>query len=303
MTTPPLILIVDDDRTMRRLLRVAMEEEGYEVIEAQNGQQCLDEYQSRQPDMVLLDAIMPGMDGFTCCQTLRSQYENSDLPILMITALDDQESIEQAFVAGATDYVTKPIYWSVLSQRVRHLLHTSHALKQLSTLNVCLNRYEQWQQAWGKVTSECQQPFGMKSLLQKTMKDLQVLLGAERVGIHQINGTLLAEVICSGYPSVKTLSWKQLLLWDSYEEFYRQGKMITIDLAQETRLSPDAITPLHQLMVKTVTMMPIVVEGGVWAILWIHHCRQTYGWESLEIECLTHWSDLLAIARRLHSSI
>ncbi len=106
----PLIFIVDDDRTMRSLLRIAMEEEGYRVIEAKNGQQCLDEYGRWQPDIVLLDAIMPEMDGFTCCQKLRSLEDNCYLPILMITALDDQDSIEQAFAAGATDYITKPYF-------------------------------------------------------------------------------------------------------------------------------------------------------------------------------------------------
>ncbi len=118
----PLIMIVDDDRSMRLLLNMAMEEEGYRVAEAQNGEQCLAEYAQYQPNLILLDAMMPGMDGFTCCKQIRSLPGGDRVPILMITALDDRESIEQALSAGATDYMTKPIQWAVLSEQVQRLL-------------------------------------------------------------------------------------------------------------------------------------------------------------------------------------
>ncbi len=99
-----------------------MEGEGYQVLEAKNGEQCLAEFTESRPQMVLLDAVMPGIDGFTCCQQLRQRPEAQDVPVLMITVLDDSESVDRAFEAGATDYVTKPIHWPVLCQRVRRLL-------------------------------------------------------------------------------------------------------------------------------------------------------------------------------------
>ena len=119
---PPLIMIVDDDRSMRMLLNMAMEDLDYRVVEAKNGEQCLAEYVDRQPDLILLDAMMPDIDGFTCCQKIRSLPRGDRLPILMITALDDRESIQQALDAGATDYITKPIRWAILSEKVRRLL-------------------------------------------------------------------------------------------------------------------------------------------------------------------------------------
>ena len=125
------ILIVDDDRAMRLLLRMAMEEEGYTVIEAKDGEQCLVEFVRHQPQVVLLDAVMPGMDGFTCCQQLRQRPEAQEVPVLMITVLDDSDSVDRAFEAGATDYVTKPIHWPVLCQRVRRLLNAYWATMQL----------------------------------------------------------------------------------------------------------------------------------------------------------------------------
>lgn len=119
---PPIITIVDDDRSMRMLLNMAMEDAGYQVVEAKNGEQFLAEYADNQPDLILLDAMMPGLDGFTCCQKIRSLPGGDRVPILMITALDDSESVQKALEAGATDYITKPIKWAVLSEKVERLL-------------------------------------------------------------------------------------------------------------------------------------------------------------------------------------
>ncbi len=138
----PLILITDDDRSMRTLLNLAMTEEGYDAVEAKNGEQCLGEYQLRKPDAILLDAVMPNMDGFSCCEKIRQLPGGELIPILMITVLDDQKSIEQAFNCGATDYITKPIYWAVLSQRMRRLLATNQVLREVQTVKQKLHQQQ-----------------------------------------------------------------------------------------------------------------------------------------------------------------
>ncbi len=115
------ILIVDDEPTMRFLLRAAMKKEGYHVIEASNGEECLKLVQQQQPDIVLMDAKMPKMDGFECCARLQAISPKDPTPILMITSLDDPESVDLAFAVGASDYATKPIHWALLRQRVRCL--------------------------------------------------------------------------------------------------------------------------------------------------------------------------------------
>jgi PAS domain S-box-containing protein len=143
----PLILVVDDDKFMRIQLRRAMEQAGYQVAEASNGEEAIASYLRLCPDVVLLDALMPVMDGFTCCYQLQALScpgwdSNGEVspdeaglalrtPVLMITALEDQESVDQAFKAGATDYITKPIHWAVLRQRVRRLLQASQSMREL----------------------------------------------------------------------------------------------------------------------------------------------------------------------------
>src|SRR4028118_784689 len=104
----PLILIVDDEKFMRIQLRRAMEQSGYQVAEATDGEEALAAFTRLHPDMVLLDALMPVMDGFTCCTQLQLIPGGDRTPVLMITALESQESVNQAFEVGAIDYITKP---------------------------------------------------------------------------------------------------------------------------------------------------------------------------------------------------
>ena len=294
-----LILIVDDDRTMRNLLKIAMEEEGYRAIEAKNGQQCLEEYHRHQPDIVLLDAIMPEMDGFTCCQKLRSLNNNHYLPILMITALDDQDSIDQAFMAGATDYITKPIFWSVLSQRVHHLLLTCQALRELTLLKSHLVKQQQWQRLAHQITHQWQPSLKLKSLFQDCLEQLRKQVDAERMGIHRMDGKLIAESIASGYPSVKTLEWEKMTLLDRYRATYEQGETIRLDFSQELNLCNEDLVPLEQLGLKHLTLIPLMVKKDIWGILWIHHCSCDYHWETWEIDCLIHLRDLLAVSSKI----
>jgi PAS domain S-box-containing protein len=118
----PLVLIVDDDRGIRLVLRHVLEQHGYAVLEAENGVQGVSAYESQQPDLVLLDVIMPAMDGFDTCRRLRALPGGDRIPVLMITSLDDEPSIDKAFEAGATDYITKPIHLASVCHRVGWLL-------------------------------------------------------------------------------------------------------------------------------------------------------------------------------------
>src|SRR5262249_32846270 len=103
------ILIADDDPNARFMLREFLEEEGYRVTEAENGVQALALYQEAYPSLVLLDAMMPSPDGFQVCSEIQMFPQRKRAPVLMITGLDDQASVDRAFEVGAVDYVTKPI--------------------------------------------------------------------------------------------------------------------------------------------------------------------------------------------------
>lgn len=131
----PVILIIDDDNFVQMQLRLYLEREGYDIITAKNAEEGLISFNKNQPDLILLDAIMPGMNGFDCCAKITAMPEAIYTPVLMITGLDDQHSVDQAFEAGAVDYVTKPIHWAVLRQRVKRLLQQARLQKQFETTN------------------------------------------------------------------------------------------------------------------------------------------------------------------------
>lgn len=131
----PLILVVDDDKFTQLQLRQMMQQEGYRVEAVGDGAQCLAAYTRLHPDIILLDGLMPVMDGFTCCSKLQTLPGGERTPVLMITSLDDQASVDRAFEAGAIDYITKPIHWPVLRQRMRRILQASRATMELEVAN------------------------------------------------------------------------------------------------------------------------------------------------------------------------
>ena len=116
-TGPQLILIVDDELRMRRFIRMNMELEGYQVIEAENGLHALDQIRQFTPDLAVMDVMMPEMDGF---ETLKLLREISTVPVILLTVRDDEEDITRGLALGADDYIYKyhPVYGSpVLNTR------------------------------------------------------------------------------------------------------------------------------------------------------------------------------------------
>jgi diguanylate cyclase (GGDEF)-like protein len=128
------VLVVDDDRSTRNALRHTLQRDGFVVEEASDGAQALVLLKRMQPDVILMDAMMPVMDGFTACARLQELPHGRAIPVLMITALEDNLSVERAFAAGASDYITKPIHFTVLSQRVRRIIEANRAEKRIRHL-------------------------------------------------------------------------------------------------------------------------------------------------------------------------
>jgi CheY-like chemotaxis protein len=137
---PPLILIVDDDDLVRSILCQKVKYDGYQVMTARNGEEALVIYQEIRPDLVLMDGVMPEMDGFECCEQLQKLPGGDLTPVLMITGLDDSASLDRAYAVGAADYITKPIHWAVLRQRVKRVLHQSHLHRELEASNLALRQ-------------------------------------------------------------------------------------------------------------------------------------------------------------------
>jgi diguanylate cyclase (GGDEF)-like protein len=118
----PVALVVDDDRAARLIASSLLQESGFAVEQASNGVEALSVFDHCNPCMVLLDVVMPEMDGFSVCSEIRNRSEQGrHVPVLMMTGLDDIDSINRAYDAGATDFITKPINWTIFHHRLRYI--------------------------------------------------------------------------------------------------------------------------------------------------------------------------------------
>lgn len=127
----PSVLIAEDDMMSRILMRKSLEQAGFDIFEAEDGAQAVEIFRKQPVDIVLLDVMMPVMDGFLACTEIRRLPSGSQVPIIIVTGLDDIDSITKSYDVGATDFLTKPINWLVLSHRVRYILRASRAFDGL----------------------------------------------------------------------------------------------------------------------------------------------------------------------------
>ena len=124
----PLVLIVEDEAPLATMLRYNLEKQGYRVSEASDGQEALTRIQEQQPDIVLLDWMLPQMSGIEVCRQIRRKPSTRDLPVIMVTARTSDQDTVRALNTGADDFITKPFSVDSLLARIRALLRRSNAV-------------------------------------------------------------------------------------------------------------------------------------------------------------------------------
>lgn len=132
----PLILCVDDDKVTLRVIERSLRNTGYGVLTAEGGNQALERLETTTPDLILLDAVMPGMDGYEVCARLRQHEELANIPVIFVTSLEQQEDKVRALALGAADYLPKPIQKDLLLGKVASHLETCARWQELQELNV-----------------------------------------------------------------------------------------------------------------------------------------------------------------------
>ncbi|MBC8119459.1 MAG: EAL domain-containing protein [Burkholderiaceae bacterium] len=161
-----LVLLVDDDPVARLLTASALAERQWRVVEADGGAVALELFAANQPDVVVLDALMPDIDGFVTCEKLRRLSGGEHVPVLMLTGLDDEPSIARAYEAGATDFFVKSTsQWTLLSERLRYMIRASRMREELAESRAKLTKAQRiarlgsWEwnisARWVKLSEEC----------------------------------------------------------------------------------------------------------------------------------------------------
>ncbi|GIW75970.1 MAG: two-component system response regulator [Phycisphaerae bacterium] len=136
------ILIVDDNAQNVELLQAFLESLPVKIVTASDGVEALERVQEHQPDLILLDIMMPRMSGFQVCRKLKSDPKTRDIQILMVTALNELGDIEQAAECGTDDFVSKPVNKFELLTRVKSLLRVRHLKNELERALTYLNEVE-----------------------------------------------------------------------------------------------------------------------------------------------------------------
>ncbi|MBF0444363.1 MAG: fused response regulator/phosphatase [Magnetococcales bacterium] len=201
-TTDATILVCDDDEVLLGLVCQTLHKKGYEVIETEGGQEAIAAYLKHTPDLILMDANMPGMDGFEATQKIQSLATVSQVPIIMITALEDDKSVKKAFDAGAVEYVTKPILWPVLLQRIHLQIEAQKKKKKIQKQNKQLSKEREFIEDIISFLrkSKSFDPEGLNYLIEPVEKTTgDILLSARRPdGAHHV---LLGDVTGHGLPA------------------------------------------------------------------------------------------------------
>ena len=193
MGNDPLVLVVDDDSTMRLLMRESLEQAGFTVEEASDGDKAIALFTQQQPDIMLLDVLMPRMDGFATCTALRSLPAGTHIPIVLVTGLDDIASINRAYELGATDFLTKPIHWPTLGHRIHYTLRASRAIEALHDSQNALRkahdeleqRVEERTLALAKANTTLQQEIRERKLTEEALQNTH-----QRLRFHVENSPL-----------------------------------------------------------------------------------------------------------------
>ena len=174
------ILVVDDNEANRRLLVDLLTVHGYAVRSAHDGPSCIAAVAEAPPELILLDVIMPGMDGFAVCRSLRENPRHHMLPIVMVTSLDPYQERVKGLDAGADDFLSKPIHAPELLARVRSLLRVKHLYDQVEAQ---AKELAQWNESLEKRVAEevmrSQKLMRLKRFLSPQLADLIVAGGAE----------------------------------------------------------------------------------------------------------------------------
>ena len=239
LPSQPKVLLVDDDEVNLLLTSIALRERGFDITEATGGDQAIRMLADWLPDVVVLDALMPGLDGFETCRELRHLAGFESLPVLMLTGLDDDASITRAYEAGATDFFVKSTQWSLLAGRLRYLLRSARTRQELERNKARLARAQDlarmgsfdWKRGDGGpvFSAEGLRVFGLAPDEDLPFRTLLRMLPAEdRAGLLTVLREVLkhSSVLATDVPVTLLDSRQRIVHVEAEPEFNEHGNLV-----------------------------------------------------------------------------
>ncbi|OWY66613.1 histidine kinase [cyanobacterium TDX16] len=305
---PGTILVVDDTPTNLEILFDFLTNYGFKILIAEDGESALQKAVYASPDLILLDVLMPGIDGFETCSRLKASESTREIPVIFMTALSETADKVKGLQVGAVDYVTKPLQHEEVLARVQTHLRLRSLTKQLQAQNVQLEqeieqRQRQYQrsQLFAEVTLKIRQSLQLEDILQAAAIEVQKILQADRVVIYRLRsdgtGNAVAEAVLPGWFSVLGQQFSAEVFPEDCHQLYCQGRIRGIaDVEREENIAPCLVEFMRQFQVKAKLVVPIIIKEELWGLLIAHQCISSRDWTDFETELLGQLADQIGIA-------
>jgi CheY-like chemotaxis protein len=288
-----VIFIVDDIPNNLKVLRGILEPIGYEITFATSGQQTLNRLKTFTPDLILLDLMMPDMDGLQVCKIIKSDPNLQDIPIIFLTASHEKEHLVNAFEQGAVDYITKPFNKAELLTRIN-----THI--QLKYYRNYFNTKQQQEQLINDITLSILQRENLEKILNKIVTVIQSYLQADKVIIGRFNSDYQAEIIAESLSEDSRSLLKQIIPEFDGREFKNISDIFApcevINNSIDINLLPSQINRFTQWEVKSEVIIPLVKNQESWGVLIVNYCQFFHQWKDDELKFLTQISQQIDIA-------
>lgn len=276
-----LLLLVDDQPANLKVLNGILSVVGYKVTFANNGKQALQRLEQIYPDLILLDLMMPEMDGLEVAEYLSNHPQYQEIPIIFLTAIHEKEYLTKAFEKGAVDYLTKPFEQEELLARIQTHLKLKYYRDSL---------YKQIQQEKliTQITHNILGDLDLKNILQTTVLGLKELFQADRVMIHQCQGI----EYCHRIAEATNLNLSTPLEDDKLHCYCNNMSCSSYQCLQITNLNhcqPKISNPpqhLAHLNIQTELYLSLKIQSSLWGTLIIHHFSHSYQWSEQNLTSL-----------------
>jgi two-component system, cell cycle response regulator len=288
------ILVVDDVTLNLKILRAILEPIGYKVSFATGGQQALATIKSAKPDIILLDLIMPNMDGLEVCRVLKSEPELAEIPVIFLTASQEKEHLLQAFELGAVDYVTKPFNKLELLARINTHLTLKH-------YQDCLQKQTEQEKLRSNIIYSIGRSLNLNHILRTTVSEISYFFQIDKVTLFEFKDLYKAKILAESTSKISKLEIEEDiqedLSWINQQFcFSESSRFKLIDNINDSSLSPLHLDFLRARDVKTELIVPVYQQDYLWGTLIAHHCQDHHSWSMDEIKLLSELVEQLEIA-------
>ncbi|AFY58122.1 diguanylate cyclase (GGDEF) domain-containing protein [Rivularia sp. PCC 7116] len=307
-----VILVVDDTPNNLNVLFSYLRAAGFKVLVAQTGKNALKSAEYSKPDLILLDILMSGIDGFEICRQLKSNSVTKDIPVIFMTGLSDSINKVRGFELGAVDYVTKPIQKEELIARIQTHINMEKLRNSLVKQNAMLQQQAEQEKLLSQLSERIRDSLDVNFVIKTAAKEILQYLKCDRVLISRLDNLysyIEQQVVQPGISEIPqdNIAHKYFIKDREEKALFLRGEIKAIDDIEASNLDSLSLNNLQHFQVKAALTIPILFKSDetdgvlaprtffLWGFLTVHQCSTTRQWKSEEIQFIQRLVNQLAI--------